>query len=123
MALVERAVVTMSLKVMSLANFIVSFGSGIVFGGLLTGDEKVGPAGRVLEVNTLDINTSSSLDVEEDRSEVGVVLVENLLAGELVPPSLTVTVQNTLSVDLDLVTTPLPEHDRVLNQLANIHCR
>lgn len=121
MALVERAVVTMSLKVMSLARFIVRFGSGIVFEGLLTGDEKVGPAGRVLEVNALDINTSSILGVEEDRSEVGIVLVENLLAGELVPPSLTVTVQNTLSVDLDLLAAPLPEHDRVLHPLANIH--
>lgn len=65
-------------------------------------------------MDTLDIKTSSILGIEEDRAKIGVILVENLLAGELVPPPLTVTVQNTLSVDLDALTTPLPEHDGVL---------
>lgn len=105
--------------------------------GFLTGDDKIGPAGGVLEVNSLDVQVGGVLSIEQNRSEVGVGSVKNLLAGKLcilleydlkydkrshtVPPSLTVTVQNTLSVKLDVLATPLPEHDRVLQPLVSAH--
>ena len=84
----------------------------------LTGDDKVGPARRVLEVNSLNIQTGGVLGVEENGTEVLVRLVQNLFTGKLVPPSLTVSVQHSVTVDLDVLASPLPEHDRVLLKVS-----
>jgi hypothetical protein len=51
--------------------------------GFLTSDDKVGPAGRVLEVNTLDVQVGGVLSIEQNRSEISVGSVKNLLAGKL----------------------------------------
>ena len=49
----------------------------------LTSDDKVGPAGRVLEVNTLNVQVGGVLSIEQNRSEISVGSVENLLSGKL----------------------------------------
>ena len=69
-------------------------------------------------MNTLNGNVGGILGVEQDGSEVFVVRVENLEAGELIPPSLTVAVEYAFTVDSDVLTTPFPEHQRVLRMLA-----
>jgi hypothetical protein len=77
----------------------------------LTSDDKVGPAGRILEVNALNVKAGCVLGIEQNGAEVDIARVENLTAGEFVPPTLAVTVQDTLAIDLDVLATPLPEHD------------
>lgn len=85
---------------------------------ILTSNDKVGPAGRILEVDSLNVQTSCVLGVEENGTEVLVRLVQDLFTGKLVPPTLTVSVQHSVTVDLDVLASPLPEHDRVLLKVS-----
>lgn len=77
-------------------------------------DDEVRPAGGVLFVNALHAEVCGILRIEQDRSEVLVIRVQNLQTGELVPPPLAVPIENSLAVDGNVVTSPLPEHERVL---------
>lgn len=81
---------------------------------MLGGDKEGGPAGRVLEVNTLELETGSVLGVEQNRAQVRVAGIEDLQAGELIPPPLTVAVENSAAVDLDVLAAPFPKHEAVL---------
>lgn len=101
-----------------------------------TSHDEGGPARRVLEVEALHRQASRVLGVEQDRTQVSVVRVKNpsncqqfrtpseynagdlLKTGELVPPPLAIAVENTLSVQLHLVATPLPEHDGILERVG-----
>lgn len=62
-------------------------------------------------MNSLNIQTSCILGIEENGPKVLVRRVQDLLTGEFVPPALTVSVQHSIAVDLDVLASPLPEHD------------
>lgn len=83
----------------------------------LRGDDKVGPARRVLLVDALHGKVGRVLGVEEDRPQVVVVRVEDFEPCELVPPSLAISVEHAVAIDLDVLAAPLPEHDRVLERV------
>ena len=87
-------------------------------------------------MNSLNIQASSILGIEENRTEIRVGCVENLLTSELwiwsvvvwsdvimgltVLPPLSIAVQNTLSIDPDVLAAPLPEHNGVLQYVGLI---
>lgn len=76
------------------------------------------PAWRVLEMDALHGKPRGILGIEQDRTEVSVLAIENLTTAKLVPPPLAVTVESTSSVNLDILSTPLPEHDGVLERMV-----
>lgn len=65
-------------------------------------------------MDALHAEVCGILRIEQDRSEVLVIRVQNLQTGELVPPSLAVPIENALAVDGNVIASPLPEHERVL---------
>lgn len=80
----------------------------------LTSDDEVRPAGRVLEVDALKSQAGSVLSIEQDGPQILVGGIEDLQAGELVPPPLAIAVEHAAAVDLDVLAAPLPEHQAVL---------
>lgn len=69
-------------------------------------------------MDALDIQVGRVLGVKQDGPQVLVVRRQDLEPRELVPPPLTVAVQRAVAKDLDVLAAPFPEHDAVLEGVA-----
>jgi len=65
-------------------------------------------------MDPLDIQVGRILGIKQDGPQVVVVRRQDLEPRELVPPPLTIAVQRPVAKDLNVLATPFPEHDAVL---------
>ena len=81
---------------------------------------EVGPAWRVKHTNALDGDVGRIVGQEKNWAKVGVAGIENLEARKAIIPSLTVSVERALAVDLYLLATPDPESDGFLEWVVEV---
>lgn len=65
-------------------------------------------------MNAFNQQIRGILAIEEHRPEEGVVGVQNLHTSKLVVPTLTIAIESTATSDLDVLASPSPERDGVL---------
>lgn len=111
----------------------VGMNENVIERNIIGANKKVGPAGRVQLRDSFHTDTRSILCQKENRSIESVVRVlqrsglvklfnlraaftpyQNLTARELVVPFLPITIECSLAKDLDIVSTPSPKRDRLL---------
>lgn len=103
-----------------------------------TRDNKVRPDRGALESDAFNVQIGSILSVKENRTKEGVVWVlvllefichhawkgvktyQNLKAGKAIIPSLAIPVQNTSTENLDVLASPLPKCDRLLERMVKV---
>lgn len=102
-----------------------------------TGDDEVGPAWRLLKSNALDVQVCGVLRVEQDWSKVGIGWILNMIsceickiegskthqnftAGESIIPSLAIAIQRSVAINLDVLASPFPERDALLEWMVEI---
>lgn len=88
--------------------------SNISNGAILRAQSPNIPARRILQMNALHGKPCCILSIEQDRPKIRIISSQNLAALKLIPPPLTITVQSSSALDLDVLASPLPEHDAVL---------
>lgn len=74
----------------------------IVEYNVLGSHEKRRPARRIFQVETRDLNVRSVVSEKEDRAIVFVFGIKDLCAREAIPPGLSVAIENTGAINLDV---------------------
>ena len=65
-------------------------------------------------MNPLNRQARGILGIKQNGAEIVVGRVEYLAPGKFVPPPLPIAVENAITVDLDVLSTPFPKHEAVL---------
>jgi hypothetical protein len=97
-----------------------SIDKDIVKRNVLRVHKEISPAGRVQLRNPLDGHPGGIVCQEQNRPEVDIVRVEDLVARKLIVPLLSIAVQGALSEDPDIIAAPYPEGDGLLEVVVEV---